>query len=1090
MVIRFVLNLKDENKTAFFMAVAGLVGIITGMGFGLQILFMQDEGLFYIVLPFAISALLFFFGRLCSHLPKFQIFSGPLYSFGLFINYIFIYYLKRFDWDFPLLSTPTAGLIAISLNALLGLYLTDNQSNSLTGSVNLILGTLAPLYLKNDDGLQWFFLLVFILHFFSIRIAVKYAWTFLKFVSISLTFLIINLQIFFGTFPVDKVYLFIFLLLITYSYFYFSFYKDRQLKDYFTGSDIYLLSFALFFLLFDLLTLYFKNPTYPFDGLVILLNSIPFTIWYFVFKNTGKYNRQMLTFNIACIFGAIAAIILFIDQMAIIIWSLELLFILIVGFNNKSIYTRLLSYSLLLVTAYKIIPTFVTIIDLWKYRFFSSGYINLLILLAVFYSLIFIFIKYRYYFIRSESKLLPISDEIFSFLILIIGYISLTFFSQRWISFWMFVPCFYLIYRAYIYKLRVTKILAIVLYVSLFFNSAFSALGNLISYDKIELLSTGYLNLLETGVLLLTLRWWYRIVVPYSRIKHKNFDKSADVKFYWAIDISIAIWCAVFVIYTMSYFTVAWLSFMGFALSIAVLYFGHHWHKNYIRVIGYTIYSLTILYAAYWVITDLPLNWKIKFFSDGYINLAGMGIFLYGLPFGLKRLRIDSYYLNNIRLVFINAFFAWLVVFYFTNCFYFMGAYAFNAMLILMFLLIYFGHRFDLEFTEYLAIVVFILLIGVMLKSFNYAEAFRISRQPLYLQILLGELYFFSWTLKYYYKKILKSHSDLAEFTRLFAIVVFPIIFLPTVWRFGREYFDYALWLSVIVTFLLLHFTQKKALYIELIVITLLAAGFSFYKLNPDTIALGYIVILGIISMKFLFVNIFEIHFFTRSTLLYIIPASILYTIATNGDVAGALFIISGFLAGIVFFQADILLLRRSMLWAMRISIISLGLGILYYIFNLTPFGIHYYGNNFLAAGLLMINLIFFNLIIFKQNEYFLDSQTPLQQKFSLVGINVANFVGYSFVLSILTSEVLSAPQTILMVMHGIILLFYARRIGNKTLKKYARILFLITAVKFFTYDLRNFELIEKVAIFIVTGVLFLGAAFVYVLKKPKAKLF
>ena len=75
---------------------------------------------------------------------------------------------------------------------------------------------------------------------------------------------------------------------------------------------------------------------------------------------------------------------------------------------------------------------------------------------------------------------------------------------------------------------------------------------------------------------------------------------------------------------------------------------------------------------------------------------------------------------------------------------------------------------------------------------------------------------------------------------------------------------------------------------------------------------------------------------------------------------------------------------------------------------------------------------------------------------------------------------------SIALVLHAVLLLFRALKKQIKLFNQGAIILFLIALLKVVVNDIRDFETSEKIVVFILIGVLLLGASFLYVKLKDR----
>lgn len=152
-------------------------------------------------------------------------------------------------------------------------------------------------------------------------------------------------------------------------------------------------------------------------------------------------------------------------------------------------------------------------------------------------------------------------------------------------------------------------------------------------------LSQTYFNSPVISGVLLILYFIIRFYIPDS----KDSDYRIDRKGKTIAGELAGIWMVVSVFAIPVFFTIdnRWANYLFLIPSLLLILFGEKENLKWSKGLGYSIFALLILYCLFWIITEIPQNWKqfigefklkdIKDFSKqywGYANLIALGVLL------------------------------------------------------------------------------------------------------------------------------------------------------------------------------------------------------------------------------------------------------------------------------------------------------------------------------------------------------------------------------------------------------------------------------------------------------------------------------
>jgi hypothetical protein len=259
-------------------------------------------------------------------------------------------------------------------------------------------------------------------------------------------------------------------------------------------------------------------------------------------------------------------------------------------------------------------------------------------------------------------------------------------------------------------------------------------------------------------------------------------------------------------------------------------------------------YFLLLLGIGKLVITfgDIPQNWLLVLWTDGYVNLLSCGLVLL-----LTKILLDKYatqrtkYEKNLAYFTLEALSFWFLAAFWIAARFYSPVWSFNLAILLVYAYIAWAYRNRLPFTMWLGFIHLGVLLWAYLVSAIIAGDLAFRFQTTSAKVAMIEFALSLWFLQLFYQKILPlipqiaaetedekqekttrnakekqaetSTTSLATtllFRELFYLAL-PIFFLSSVYRFNAQYLPFALWTSVLVAFAVAEITKKKAVAFE-----------------------------------------------------------------------------------------------------------------------------------------------------------------------------------------------------------------------------------------------------------------------------------
>jgi len=523
--------------------------------------------------------------------------------------------------------------------------------------------------------------------------------------------------------------------------------------------------------------------------------------------------------------------------------------------------------------------------------------------------------------------------------------------------------------------------------------------------------------------------------------------------------------------------------------AIGLILIGFVFALPSVRKEGYFVLLVALLKLAY-SSTLIVVNWGEGLLNEGFLNFITLGGVITSLWFFSARFKTQfTSFETQLFAVFKEVTPVWLASIFMIVGYHTIGVSVLTLTIIPMLGLIYWGKSFQTRSTSGIGISLLILYVLAFGISALQVGSYHFRDQEVYAQIALLELFVSLWGIQFFFDKIGFKKDVLYPFSHVLRVGFFMLIPLLVIYQTNKHFDEYLIvgvWVSVLVAFLL----QKKLLYkpmiYEVAILFALGAVVPFY--TNDLEWFSALSMLAVISVIFAVEKAHLEESFTESvykSLLKIIPFLAIGVISflvgsLTGD-TGLAFCVYGTVSIITVLGRDkVAVFDYSKNISIRIAIITCYIGLALY-----PFTYNSDETNLSVIFAIACAYILGRLL--KDKRTWFETPNRLTGWATILIFHQLMIIGiYTVGVDVVGLSVGGPYYSVLLILHAILLLFMALKNQNKLYNRGAIILFLATLIKVVLYDIRDFETTEKIIVFILMGVLLLGASFLYVKLKER----
>lgn len=635
-----------------------------------------------------------------------------------------------------------------------------------------------------------------------------------------------------------------------------------------------------------------------------------------------------------------------------------------------------------------------------------------------------------------------------------------------------------LLASGFIFKLPIARRIGYLVLLGAFANIGYTMLEIPANWHT-KLFTKGYFNLMILGGVFAILSF----VLDRYRDLCENYEKPLGHIFNEAL----SVWFAAVIIVTGAYYTLDWLAYIAIIPAFALIFRGYYANLKFSKYLGYTMYAAVLFYAAVHALTELQLNWGQSLFHSGYFNLLLIGAMFLALKVLLKNWLDNDKLVKPILYGLEEALSVWMATLFMVTTFFYFDEFALNLAIIPMFGLIYLGYQRKLPLTEYLGLAQAGFLGGAVFLSLSQTGSIHFSEQALYAQLAGIEIMFCLWFMKMFYEKLLPNSPKIPimDKARELFYLILPLAIIEMTNSNFPDWLVFGLWGAAALSFVLTELTKRKTLQVELHGLIAIAAALTLIDGNYIAMLVGTILLGGILAYK----KGYQKEAFQASPykglftgLFFYIGAclAVSYWKLSGNDIHGTIILAGTYLIALVNLDRQLIPIQAVTQTIYRVGAGLLAAGFGFILLESQTFAAPM-ASNWMTIVIALVGLVGLHKLVYKADIIYQGNKKTSKWQSELIALHLINMLAYIAILFMLTNDLTSMILTIILVAHGIIMMFNSLTPTYKVLTKMYIAVFAVAMVKLFFVDLRDAEMIHKVLVFIGVGVLCLVAAYFFV---------
>ncbi|MFK5951385.1 MAG: DUF2339 domain-containing protein [Methylococcales bacterium] len=1019
---------KQGKAPVFLMTVAGLITLTVGFGYLLQYSFYSlFNDTLKTITGFAIGTGIIGAGVLLgAKKTYFRDYAASVIALGIIFNYLTAYFVGPPHYGFV---SETTSLLLLLIITLISFSLALLFETRVVSSVTLVGGVFMPFILGDADSAGAAFLVyLFFLSMGNLYLSYKIKWPSLSHITFFLSLSVIEyIGISESVHPFMSI---VFLTGFFYVYSYYWSFDGLKLKQVLSKHDLTILLANAFYFIYVMLQLPVSNILL---ASLLILHAL---IFVFFVKNTLLLKNTLAPIYLLIIglLIATAAFVLMPINVASIIWSLEGLAMLYIGFQYSRQVIRAEAYVIYFIAMtgllWQTIETFSSVYDtttVWHWiNLFAFGILSLTTYRMINY--------FKQQAIPIEQKIAYVLNEIFTLWGAVALSISIILYLTQAITILAVLPMLWCFNRAFRHHLRFAQFTAY-----LFF-----------SVFIVQII----LGIFDTNSLVIS----QQSFITWIALVELLF-------FSWFL-----------------YFYYQRFNIVGKGQSIATRLHQLFFYSPFVLT-GVSLFSL----YEFHYIAHQPLTFS--YLWGDFIVIGCLLFIAFMLVYKTKKPEADesrtqhNYILHETLSFYASTFFLYTVAILFTE-------WAFNAAILPLLFLLYRGLHNDLVFTEKLAWAHFTLFGIMTLMSYDSIGNLHFSEQTWATRIGWLEVLLSAWAMQSIYERLEDKQAGhkMATYVRVGVYLFLPVMFLPRIMRLYNDYLPVALWGSFTISWLMYKVLKITPLLKELIVLFFIAIIASVHiSLNALS---GEKELPGLIALITGAVVISLFHVVEKTLSKQSIKDSIYYSLQISspyyyGFCLAALsyaithqVLISLLITGLYFLYLlstprFYIVLRKSI----NLSYILAWTGLIS-----IPILV------FLQWVPANINMVLINITAMVSLWYLTHQRSAimylLRKKFAGYTtqywvFHFVVFLTYIGSLNLLFTS-WAVGTSIMMLIHAVILLFLTLSVKYKKLMRLSIILYFLTALKVLFHDMYDFGNLHKIIALMGIGSILMIAAFAF----------
>ncbi len=1032
---------KQGKAPVFLMTIAGLITLTIGFGYLLQYAFnFLFNDTLKTITGFAIGASIVATGVfLAIKKTDFRDYAASVIALGIIFNYLTAYFVGPY-YGF---ISQTTGLLLLLGITLVSFLLAIRFETKIVSVVTLIGGTFMPFILEGNGSVG----MTFLIYLFFLASANLYLSQYIKWPVLAQITFILSLSVieYVGISDISQPYIVMALLSgFFYTYTYFWSFDGLKLKQTLTKQDLTILVSNAFYFIYAILQI----PSH--ENVVASILLLHALVFIFLVKQLAIMQSKLAPIYLLIIglFIATAVFVLLPTNISSVIWAVEGLAMLYIGFQFKQLVIRFEGYAIYLIAMLALLwQAIESFIDM-SYSAIAWHWINLI----AFGLLSLLAYRIIYYFKHQaeplEKTIAFVQNEIFTLWGAITLSIVIIIYTPFAITILAIIPMLWCFYRVSQFQLRFAQISAYFFFLLFIAQLVIATIDS--NHPVISQQSTiTWVALFES----LFFAWGLHFYYQYFKLTGRGeviAKKLHQLFFYVPITLTAV---ALLNIYNIHF------------IEHKALIFGDIW--------------IDFIIIGCLIITSLVL---LKQTAKWYKNQQAEHL---------------TYILNETISFFATVFFLYTTLLVLNH--WGLNAWVFNAAAIPLLLLMHRGVKNKLALTENLAWSHFLLFLLMTSISYHSVGNLHFSEQTWATRFAWVELLLCAWLVQSIYERLDQKQQgyDYAAWLRIAVYLLLPLLFLPRIIRLYPDYVPIALWASFTISWLMYKklnispLLKELTLLFFLAIITSVAISLSALtggKEIPGLFALVVgLLVLSLfhyvektLSLKSIKNTIYSPIHITSPYFYGFILASIGYAVSNH-------MLIPALLSGwyfIYILQENrlIVILKGSIRLAYLLSWLSL-LAIPIMIFIQLP------PNNLMTISMNVIALIGLWYLTHTNTSatlIFLKKQYAGQNK-QLWIFHASIFLAYTGSLNLIFPP-WGVATSLAMLSHAVILLFLTLSHKYQGLLRLSIILYILTAIKVLFHDMNDFANLHKIIALMGIGSILMLAAFIFQKLQNNAK--
>ena len=720
------------------------------------------------------------------------------------------------------------------------------------------------------------------------------------------------------------------------------------------------------------------------------------------------------------------------------------------------------------------------IIEVNKSSSLYSAHFFIYILMGVTISLCWIVAPYCFRELSTfQKRIYRIYKETLPLIIVSVFFYVMSSFIGAWCFTLLIVPIFSMYYWNRVFHVKSAQFLVALFLIITLFKLVYHGLMiyNLIG-DSGLFMSVDFVNFILIGLTIVSC--W--ILAPSQFRKLSGLEKTL-YRIYKEV-------VPVFIIATFFILMYQFIGAWSFTLLFVPIFSMYYWNRAFNSKSAKSLVSvflmLTLLKVSYHgimsfvTLTDVNLFSSFEFIKFILIGLTIITCWILA-PSQFRKLSNLEKTLYRIYKEVVPVFISSVFI---VSMFTLLGNWGFPLAIVPLFGLVYWSKFYKTSTTVWFGYAHLSLLLIGMIVSMVEQGSVHFSDQLLFAQVSVVFLIASLWGLKSFFKIVgLESSSSfsLANALRVVFFCLIPLLFVQFARKIDVKLIGSAVWISVLIAYFLYQKLKYKALKIELIVLMILAFVYVVALLDSIGSIVGVVVLVAFVLLEksyekeHLKKSIFEV----LLTLIPYLTLALLWFVVygfshENPSVAFSVIAVSALVA--VYFKDKLALVEVSYVSMIRFSVVTLVLGFGCCLFNevgVVPL--------FAIAYVVLLGILLYN----KKAWYNLEKEMN-RWNFTFVIHQLFIIMTIVTLLDLFTIDLLGPLSSVLLVVNAIVLVFIALKEGRPFINKVSMFMFGAALLKIISFDISDFSMVQKVIVFLILGVLLLGASYGYVKLKKR----